>query len=133
MEPNLIHLQELFASWNGSSKKRHSNPSLRAQAVKCLDHYSQREVSAACGVSTNTLRSWKESLLSNSAATTSIPLAFAPINLGNIQDTGIKSEEPLSLQIHLSSGIAIHVNSEDIKALVGFVVTLNKESSACSI
>jgi hypothetical protein len=62
MKPLLTHLQHSFSAWQSSStKKRHSNARLRAEAVKCLDHYSHREVSAAVGVSMTTLRSWQKS------------------------------------------------------------------------
>jgi len=59
----LTQLQQSFATWrSSSSKKRHSNASLREQAVKCLSHYTHREVSGAIGISVNTLRSWQKVL-----------------------------------------------------------------------
>jgi hypothetical protein len=57
MEIILTRLQQSFTVWQGSSKKKHTNAGLRAQAVKCLNYHSYREVSAAISMSVNTHRS----------------------------------------------------------------------------
>ena len=133
METLLTHLQQSFAAWRASSSlKRHSNASLRRQAVKCLDHHSYREVSTAIGMSVNTLRSWQKSLQDNQGSVNN-PLAFVEMSLDHAQDRDFASQAPLSLQISLPSGITIQVNSNSIKSSAALIVALNKESIACSI
>lgn len=134
METILTQLQQSFAIWHASSssKKRHSNASLRTQAVKCLDHYSYREISAAIGMSVNSLRSWQKSLHRNQEVIDN-PLAFVAMNLDHAQDIDTVSQAPLSLQISLHSGITIQVNSTSMKSSVALIVALNKESRPCSI
>ena len=81
METILTHLQQSFATWQASSTtKRQSNASLRTQAVKCLNHYSHQEVSAAIGMSVNTLRSWQKSLRRDQEVIDNHP-AFVAISL----------------------------------------------------
>ncbi|HEY4831828.1 MAG TPA: helix-turn-helix domain-containing protein [Waddliaceae bacterium] len=133
METILTHLQQSFATWQASSsKKRQSNASLRAQAVKCLDHYSYREVSAAIGMSVNSLRSWQKSLHHDQEIIDNPP-AFVAMSLDHAQNMDKANQAPLSLQVNLPSGITIQVNSPDIKSSVAFIVALNKESQPCSI
>ena len=133
METLLTHLQQSFAAWQASSStKRHSNASLRSQAIKCLEHYSHREVSAAIGMSVNTLRSWQQSLHTDLEATAN-PHAFVAMNLDHAQDIEAENQAPLSLQVILPSGITIQVTSASIKLSVALISALNKESQPCSI
>ena len=133
METILTRLQQSFEAWQASSlTKRQSNASLRLQAVKCLEHYSHREVSAAIGMSVNTLRSWQKSLHNDQEMTTN-PCAFVAMNLDHAQDIETVNQAPLSLQVILPGGITIQVASASIKSSVAFIITLNKESQPCSI
>lgn len=134
MKTILTRLQQSFADWqSSSSKKRYSNANLREQAVKCLSHYTHREVSEAIGMSVNTLRSWQKSLRCNQGETDSSPSKFVAINLDHEQDTDETSEALSTLQISLPSGILIKVESTSIASSVAFIVSLNKESYSCSI
>lgn len=134
METILTRLQQSFTDWrSSSSKKCHSNASLREQAVKCLEHYTQGEVSKATGVSVNTLRLWKKSFHRNQEAIDR-PSEFIAINLDHKQHTDdTKHEVPLVLQISLPGGILIKVESTSMASSVAFIVALNKESHSCSI
>ena len=133
METTLTNLQQSFAAWQASaSKKRQSNANLRLQAVKCLDHYSHREVSAAIGMSVNSLRSWQKSLERDQEVINK-PLSFVAMNLDHVKDIDTENQTQLSLQINLPSGITIQVNSSSIKSSVALIVALNKESHSCSI
>jgi|SRR6185437_3564130 len=132
METILTRLQQSFAAWQASSStKRQINSSLKAQAVKCLDHYSYREVSTAIGMTVTTLRSWKK--LSHYQEIISNPPAFVSMNLNHAQDIDTVNQASHSLQISLPSGITIQVNSTNIKSSASFIVALNKESQSCSI
>jgi hypothetical protein len=130
METILTHLQQSFTAWQGSSKKRHTNADLRAQAVKCLDHHSYRDVSAALGMSVNTLRSWQKSLHRNQGVIDN-PHAFVAMSI-NTQDMDTASQSPFSLQVSLPSGITIQI-SASMKSSVALIVALNKESQPCFI
>lgn len=133
METILTQLQQSFAAWQASSStKRQSNASLRTQAVKCLDHYSYREVSEVIGVSVNSLRSWKKSLNSDQEIIAGSP-AFVPMKLDHIQGMDTMEHAPFSLQVSLPGDITIKVNSTSIKSSVAFIIALNKESRPCSI
>jgi len=117
METNLTHLQQSFAAWQASSStKRQSNASLRAQAVKCLDHYSHQEVSAAIGMTVTTLRSWQKSLHHDQEIIANPP-GFVAMSLDHAHVDTV-SQAPLSLQINLPSGITIFVHSANIKSSV---------------
>lgn len=131
METILTRLQQSFAAWNSSSK-RHSNASLREQAVNCLSHYSLREVSKAIGISSNSLRSWKKSILCNQGTLDPSP-EFVAISLDSAQDSNTTKHDPLILQINLASGILIKVESTNIASSVDLIVALNKGSQSCSI
>jgi hypothetical protein len=133
METILTQLKQSFADWQASSsRKRQSNASLRTQAVKCLDHYTYREISTAIGVSNNTLRAWQKSfdsdqkIIENSSA-------FVAMNLDHTQGVDTEHQEPFSLQVSLPDGITIQVNSNSMKSSVAFIIALNKESRSCSI
>jgi hypothetical protein len=133
METILTNLQQSFATWQASSStKRQNNASLRSQAVKCLDHYSHREVSAATGMSVHTLRSWQKSL-HNDQEITANPRAFVAMSLDHTQDVDTVNQAPLSLQVILPSGITIQVTSPSIKSSIALIIALNKESHPCSI
>lgn len=132
METSLIHLQESFAAWQASSlTKRHSNASLRTQAVKCLDHYSHKEICAAIGISVNSLRSWQKSFKHDQEIINNP--SFITMNLDQIKDIDTVSPTQLSLQVSLRSGITIQVNLSSIKSVVALIVELNKEFYPCSI
>jgi hypothetical protein len=133
MKTILTRLQESFATWySSSSKKRHSNASLREQAVNCLSHYTHREVSEAIGMSITTLRSWQKSLGSDQGAIDS-PSKFVAISLDPAQYTDETKQAPLTLQISLPSGILIKVESTSTASSVALIAALNKESNLCSI
>ena len=133
METLLTHLQQSFEAWQASSStKRQSNASLRLQAVKCLEQYSYREVSAAIGMSVHTLRSWQKSLHNDQEITTT-PRAFIAMNLDHVPNIETVNQAPLSLQVILPSGITIQVTSASIKSSVALIIALNKESQPCSI
>jgi|SRR5580698_262003 hypothetical protein len=133
METLLTRLQQSFEAWQASSStKRQSNASLRSQAVKCLEQYSHREVSAAIGMSVHTLRSWQKSLQNDQEITTN-PRAFVAMNLDHVQDMETMNQAPLSLQVILPSGITIQVTSASIQSSVALITALNKESQPCSI
>ena len=84
METNLTHLQRSFATWRSSSStKRRSNANLRTQAVACLKDHRYSEVSAAIGVSVNTLRSWQKSLRGDPTILDPQP-AFVAMNLDHM-------------------------------------------------
>lgn len=134
MKTILTRLQQSFADWQlSSSKKRHCNASLREQAVKCLSHYTHREVSEAIGMSVTTLRSWEKLHRCNQGETDSSPSEFVAINLAHEQDTDETSQALSTLQISLPSGILIKVESTSIASSVALIVSLNKESYSCSI
>ena len=133
METILIRLQQSFAAWYSSSSKKRSNANLREQAVKCLSHYTHREVSEAIGMSVTTLRSWQKSLGCDQGSIDS-PSGFVAISLDQAQDTDETSQAPITLQINLPSGILIKVESTSIASSIAFIVALNMESSKpCSI
>jgi hypothetical protein len=133
METTLTQLQQSFSAWQASSStKRQSNANLRTQAVKCLDHYSQREVSAAIGVSVNSLRSWQKSFERDQEVINK-PISFVEMNLDPVKDIDTVNQIQFSLQISLPNGIAIQVNASSIKSSVELIIALNKESRPCSI
>lgn len=134
MEAILKRLQQSFAIWHStSSKKRYSNADLREEAVKCLSHYTFREVSIAAGVSVNTLRTWKKSITRNDQGTVNASPEFIAINLGPTQNIDQSRQETLVLQVTLVNGILIKIDSTSIASSVSFISALNKEANACSI
>ena len=132
METILTQLQHSFAEWRASSKNRHANANLRAQAIKCLDHYSYQEVSAAIGMSVNSIRSWKKSCYREQEMIDHDP-GFVAMSLDINGDIEMTNQAPLSLQIHLLSGTTIQVSPASIEASVMLIVALDKESRPCSI
>ena len=135
METILTRLQESFAAWQAlspSSIKRHSNAALRKEAIKCLEHYSYREVSKAIGMSVETLRSWQKSLRYRDQAMTDDSSGFIAMNLYPAKDTD-ETSHALSLKISLPGGLVIQVESKNPQSSAAFIIALNKESSRCSI
>jgi transposase-like protein len=133
METILTRLQQSFFAWrSSSSKKRYSNPSLREQAVQCLSHYTYREVSEAIGLSVNTLRSWKKSLCSDQGSIDSAS-GFVAIDLRAWDIDERRAESLFTLQISLSNGILIKVESTSITSSAAFVAALKKEERPCFI
>ena len=133
METILTRLQQSFSAWHSTSpKKRRVNASLREQAVNCLSHYTQREVSEAIGISANTLRLWRKSLSCDQGSIDS-PSEFVAINLDPAQDTNEARQIPLTLQITLPGGILIKVESANTASSAALIVALNRESRSCSI
>jgi lysozyme family protein len=131
METSLTHLQQSFAAWQSSTKKRHVSAALREQAVKCLEHHTYQEVSEVIGRCTKTLKLWQTSLRCEEVADS--PPAFVAMNLESAQKTDKAEQASFTLQINLSNGILINVKPESMAASVGFIVALNRESNACSI
>lgn len=133
METTLTQLQQLFADWRSSStKKRYSNSSLRNQAVKCLSHYTHREISEAIGISITTLRLWQASFHRDQEIIDS-PSEFVAINLSREQIADDTRQASLDLQISLPNGILIKIESISVASSVAFVTALNEESHSCSI
>jgi ribosomal protein L28 len=133
METSLTRLQHSFATWRSSSStKRRSNANLRTQAVTCLKDHRYSEVSAAIGVSVNTLRSWQKSLRGDPKILDH-HTAFVAINLDHMQDIEKQNSAQLQLKATLPSGITIHVQAPDVRASIDFMLTLHKRISSCSI
>src|SRR5688572_10791957 len=96
MENILTHFKKSFAAWHSSSsQKRYSNASLREQAVKCLSHYTHREVSEATGIAVSTLRSWQTSFRCNQG-TIDNPSPFVAISLDHTQKINETKQAPLT-------------------------------------
>jgi len=133
MENILTRLQQSFAVWQAaSSRKRQSNTDLREEAVKCLEHYTHKEVSKAIGMSVATLRSWQKSLRPRDQTTTDSSPAFVAVDLFPQKDSDEKSPF-LHLKISLPSGIVIQVDSKSPQSSAVFIMALHKESNPCSI
>lgn len=133
METNLTRLQRSFAIWRSSSStKRRSNANLRTQAVACLKDYRYSEVSAAIGVSVNTLRSWQKSLRGDPKILDHHP-AFVAMSLDHVQDIEEQNSAQLQLKAILPSGITIHIQAPDMRASIDFMLALHKRVLPCSI
>lgn len=135
METSLTHLQRSFTTWKASSsRKRRSNAALKMQAVACLKNHRYSEVSAAIGVSVNTLRSWQKSLHGDTGIVDHQPKpTFVAMNLDHTQDIEKQDAAQLWLKATLPSGITIHVHAPDVRASIDFMLALHKRLSSCSI
>jgi hypothetical protein len=133
METSLTRLQRSFATWRSSSStKRHSNVNLRTQAVACLKDHRYPEVSAAIGISVNTLRAWQKSL-GGDQKIVGHRHAFLAMNLDHTQDIEKQDTAQLQLKATLPSGITIHVQAPDVRASIDFMLALHKRVLPCSI
>lgn|SRR3990167_6454924 len=132
MKPILTQLQHSFARHSAGRRRRYSNASLREQAVKCLNHYTHKEISEAIGVTVNTLKAWQKALSHTRDSIVSEP-TFLPMTLGSTHHAREVNQVPLVLQLILPSGITVKVESADLVSAAAFITTLSQEHNQCSI
>ena len=132
MELILTQLQQAFACHSIGRGRRYSNVNLREQAVKCLDHFTHQEISEAIGVKVNTLRAWQKTLSHTCAGIVSEP-TFLPMELGSGKNPREVNQAPLALQLILSNGITVKVESVDLISAAAFIAILSQEKNQCSI
>ena len=132
MKTILIQTQQAFASWRSQGHRRYSDPSLKEQAVKCLEHYTHRQVSEMIGVTTNTLRVWQTTVNNQSTLYVREP-AFVPVTLPDIQDELKASKISPGLRLTLPNGVMVTIEQQDLKLSVAFISALSQEFNKCSI